>query len=57
MSERIVKLGIARDPDLMYFIRGGDAGVEMDMSRYLYFLDEDGDVTRVERAGVGAKSL
>jgi hypothetical protein len=78
MSEKIVKLGIARDPDLLYFIRDGDVwavprrkpgqppeperkiadgAVEMDMTRYLYFLDEDGDLARVERRALAPESL
>ena len=76
MGEKIAKLGIKRDNDLMYYIKGGDvwatprkkpnqpkgkaakvanAGVEMDYSKYLYYLDGDGDVARKERQVGGSK--
>ena len=71
MSEKIARLGIERDNDMMYYIKGGDvwatprkqpgkpkgkpqkvaaAGLELDYSKYLYFLDGDGDVARKARA-------
>src|SRR6478672_11254471 len=76
MGEKIAKLGIKRDNDMMYYIKGGDvwatprkkpgqpkgkaskvaaAGVEMDYSKYLYYLDGDGDVARKERQVGGSK--
>ncbi len=76
MGEKIAKLGIKRDNDLMYYIKNGDvwatprkkpgqpkgkatkvapAGVEMDYSKYLYYLDGDGDVARKERQVGGSK--
>ena len=77
MSEKIAKLGIKRDNDMMYYIKSGDvwatprkkpgqsakgkaakvatAGIEMDYSKYLYFLDGDGDVARKERQVGGSK--
>lgn len=76
MGEKIAKLGIKRDNDLMYYIKSGDvwatprkkpgqpkgkaskvaqAGVEMDYSKYLYYLDGDGDVARKERQVGGSK--
>jgi len=77
MSEKIAKLGIKRDNDMMYYIKTGDvwatprkkpgqsakgkaakvatAGIEMDYSKYLYFLDGDGDVARKERQVGGSK--
>jgi hypothetical protein len=76
MGEKIAKLGIKRDNDLMYYIKKGDvwatprkkpgqpkgkaskvadAGVEMDYSKYLYYLDGDGDVARKERQIGGSK--
>ena len=76
MSEKIAKLGIKRDNDLMYYIKTGDvwatprkkpgqpkgkaakvaaAGVEMDYSKYLYYLDGDGDVARQARQVGGSK--
>jgi hypothetical protein len=76
MSEKIAKLGIKRDNDLMYYIKTGDvwatprkkpgqpkgkaakvaaAGIEMDYSKYLYYLDGDGDVARKERQVGGSK--
>ena len=76
MGEKIQKLGIKRDNDLMYYIKGGDvwatprkkpgqpkgkatkvaaAGIEMDYSKYLYYLDGDGDVARKERQVGGSK--
>jgi hypothetical protein len=79
MSDKIARLGIERDNDLMYYIKNGDVwavprkqkgqpkgkaqkvastGLEMDYSRYIYFLDKDGDVARKERAlgGGGRRS-
>jgi len=76
MGEKLVKLGIKRDNDMMYYIKTGDvyavprkkpgqpkgkpqkvanAGIEMDYSKYLYFLDGDGDVARKERQIGGSK--
>ena len=75
-NEKIAKLGIKRDNDLMYYIKTGDvwatprkkpgqpkgkaakvanAGVEMDYSKFLYFLDTDGDVARQARQVGGSK--
>ena len=79
MSEKIARLGIERDNNLMYYIKGGDVwatprkqpgkpkgkpqkvaatGIELDYSKYLYFLDGDGDVARKARAlgGGGRRS-
>lgn len=78
MSDKIARLGITRDPDVMYYIKDGDvwgtprkqkgqakgkarkiaeAGVDMDYSRYIYYLDGDGDIARKERAlGGGRKA-
>ncbi len=74
MSEKIARLGIERDNDLMYYIKGGDVwatprkqpgkpkgkahkvaatGIELDYSKYLYFVDGDGDVARKARASGG----
>jgi len=71
MSDKIARLGIERDNDMMYYIKGGDVwatprkqpgkpkgkaqkvaatGIELDYSKYLYFLDGDGDVARKARA-------
>jgi len=76
MGEKIAKLGIKRDNDMMYYIKTGDvwatprkkpgqpkgkaakvaaAGIEMDYSKYLYYLDGDGDVARKERQVGGSK--
>ena len=76
MGEKIAKLGIKRDNDMMYYIKTGDvwatprkkpgqpkgkaakvaaAGIEMDYSKYLYYLDGDGDVARKERQVGGTK--
>lgn len=76
MSDKIARLGIERDNDLMYYIKNGDvwavprkqkgqpkgkptkvaaAGLEMDYSKYIYYLDGDGDVARKERA-LGGKA-
>jgi hypothetical protein len=76
MGEKIAKLGLKRDNDLMYYIKGGDvwatprkkpgqpkgkaskvaqAGIDMDYSKYLYYLDGDGDVARKERQVGGSK--
>jgi hypothetical protein len=75
MSDKVARLGIERDNNLMYYIKNGDVwavprkrpgqpkgkaekvaspGIEMDYSRYLYYLDGDGDVARKERASGGA---
>jgi hypothetical protein len=78
VSDKIARLGIERDNDLMYYIKNGDVwatprkqkgqpkgkaqkiaatGLDLDYSRYLYFLDSDGDVARKERAlGGGRKA-
>ena len=78
MSDKIARLGIERDNDLMYYIKNGDVwatprkqkgqpkgkarkiadtGIELDYSRYIYFLDGDGDVARKARAlGGGRKA-
>ena len=74
MSDKIARLGIERDNDMMYYIKNGDVwatprkqpgkpkgkaqkvastGLDLDYSRYLYFLDSDGDVARKERASGG----
>jgi hypothetical protein len=76
MGEKIAKLGIKRDNNMMYYIKSGDvwatprkqpgqpkgkaakvasAGVEMDYSKYLYYLDRDGDIARKERQVGGSK--
>lgn len=76
MAEKIAKLGIKRDNDMMYYIKGGDvwatprkkpgqpkgkaakvaaAGIEMDYSKFLYYLDGDGDVARQARQVGGSK--
>ncbi len=76
MGEKIAKLGIKRDNDMMYYIKNGDvwatprkkpgqpkgkaskvaaAGIEMDYSKFLYYLDGDGDVARKERQVGGSK--
>src|SRR3954471_751538 len=76
MGDKIAKLGIKRDNDMMYYIKSGDvwatprkkpgqpkgkaakvatAGIEMDYSKYLYYLDGDGDVARKERQVGGSK--
>jgi hypothetical protein len=76
MGEKLVKTGIKRDNDLMYYIKGGDVwatprkkpgqpkgkatkvastGIELDYSKYLYFVDGDGDVARKERQVGGSK--
>jgi DNA-binding protein HU-beta len=76
MGEKLVKLGIKRDNELMYYIKSGDvyavprkkpgqpkgkaqkvaaAGIDMDYSKYLYYLDGDGDVARKERQVGGSK--
>jgi hypothetical protein len=77
MSDKIARLGIERDNDMMYYIKNGDVwatprkqkgrpkgrpqkvastGLDMDYSRYIYFLDSDGDVARKERALGGGRS-
>lgn len=74
MSDKVARLGIERDNDLMYYIKNGDvwatprkkpgkpkgkptkiesAGIEMDYSKYIYFLDGDGDISRKARASGG----
>ena len=76
MAEKIARLGIERDNDLMYYIKNGDvwatprkkpgqpkgkpqkvasAGVDLDYSSYIYFLDSDGDVARKARATGGGR--
>jgi DNA-binding protein HU-beta len=76
MGEKLVKLGIKRDNDLMYYIKSGDVfavprkkpgqpkgkaqkvasgGIEMDYSKFLYYLDGDGDIARKERQVGGSK--
>lgn len=76
MSDKIARLGIERDNDMMYYIKNGDVwatprkqkgqpkgkaqkvastGLEMDYSRYIYYLDGDGDVARKERSLGGGK--
>jgi len=76
MSEKIARLGIERDNNLMYYIKGGDVwatprkqpgkpkgkpqkvaatGIELDYSKYLYFVDGDGDVARKARAHGGGR--
>ena len=76
MSDKIARLGIERNNDLMYFIKNGDVwavprkqpgkpkgkaekvaatNLDLDYSRYLYYLDGDGDVARKERAHGGSK--
>lgn len=79
MADKIARLGIERDNDLMYYIKNGDVwavprkqkgkpkgkpekvastGLELDYSKYLYFLDGDGDVARKARAlGGGRKKI
>jgi hypothetical protein len=75
MGEKLARLGIKRDNDLMYYIKNGDVwatprkqpgkpkgkaikvaspGVDLDYSRYIYYLDGDGDVARKAR-NVGGK--
>ena len=79
MSDKIARLGIQRDNDLMYYIKNGDvwatprkqkgqpkgkaqkiaaAGLELDYSKFIYYLDGDGDVARKARAlgGGGRKA-
>lgn len=77
MSDKIARLGIERDNDLMYYIKDGDVwavprkqpgrpkgrahrvaktDLDLDYSRYLYFLDSDGDVARKARAHGGSRS-
>src|SRR6476660_4339937 len=74
MSDKIAKLGIKRDNDMMCYIKTGAvwatprkkpgqpkgkaakvaaAGIEMDYSKYLYYLDGDG--ARKERQVGGTK--
>src|SRR5678810_330120 len=76
MGEKIAKLGIKLDNDMMYYIKSGDvwatprkkpgqpkgkaakvaaAGIDMDYSKYLYYLDGDGDIARKERQVGGSK--
>ena len=76
MGEKIVKTGIKRDNDLMYYIKGGDVwatprkkpgqpkgkatkiastGIDLDYTKYLYFVDADGDVARQDRQVGGSK--
>ena len=74
MSEKVDRLGIQRDSDMMYYIKQGAVwasprkqpgkpkgkavkiepiGVDLDYSKYLYFIDSDGDVARKARASGG----
>jgi hypothetical protein len=78
MNDKIARLGIERDTDLMYYIKPdgnvwatprkkpgqpkgkaqkiADTGLDLDYSRYIYFLDKEGDVARKERkTGGGGK--
>ena len=77
MGEKIARTGIARDNDLMYYVKNGDVwatprkrpghpkgraervavvGIDADYSKYLYYLDGDGDVARKARkVGGGGK--
>ena len=76
MGEKIAKLGIKRDNDMMYYIKTGDvwatprkkpgqpkgkaakvaaAGVEMDYSKFLYYLDGDGAIASKECQVGGSK--
>ena len=76
MSDKIARLGIERDNNLMYYIKNGDVwavprkqkgqpkgkaqkvastGLDLDDSRYIYYLDGDGDVARKERAQGGGR--
>jgi hypothetical protein len=77
MSDKIAKLGIERDNDLMYYIKSdgnvwatprkkpgqakgkpktiADTDLDLDYTRYIYFLDGDGDVARKERAQGGKR--
>lgn len=76
MSDKIARLGIERDNDLMYYIKNGDVwatprkqkgqpkgkaqkiaatGLELDYSKYIYYLDGDGDVARKARALGGGR--
>lgn len=70
---KIAKLGIRRDPKLIYYIKRGDVwasprkgergkahrvvpcGIDLDYSRYIYFLDSDGDVSAKPRKNAGKK--
>jgi hypothetical protein len=75
MSDKVARLGITRDNDLLYFIKKGDVwasprkqpgrpkgkavkvaapGIDLDYSKYIYYLDGDGDVARKAR-NVGGK--
>jgi hypothetical protein len=76
MGDKIARLGIERDNDLMYFIKNGDVwatprkqpgkpkgkamkvatpGIDLDYSKYLYYVDGDGDVARQARKVGGGK--
>jgi hypothetical protein len=76
VSDKIARLGIERDNDLMYYIKNGDVwatprkqkgqpkgkaqkiaatGLELDYSKYIYYLDGDGDVARKARALGGGR--
>jgi hypothetical protein len=76
MSDKVARLGIERDNDMMYYIKDGDVwatprkqkgqpkgkaqkvaatGLDMDYSRYIYYLDGDGDVARKERSLGGGR--
>jgi hypothetical protein len=75
MREKVAKLGIKREKDMMYFVKGGavwkvprkqpgmpkgkqekvaDGGFQQD-TNFIYFLDQDGDVSRAQRAVGGQK--
>src|SRR5262245_26814561 len=76
MSDKVARLGIERDNDMMYYIKNGDVwatprkqkgqpkgkaqkiaatGLEMDYSKYIYYVDGDGDVARKVRSLGGGK--
>jgi hypothetical protein len=77
MTDKIARIGIERDNDLMYYVKSdgnvwatprkkpgqpkgkpkkiADTGLDLDYTRYLYFIDSDGDVARKERANGGSK--
>lgn len=77
MAEKLVSLGVERDPAFLYFVRKGDVWrvarpreeladaerrpqlvieteAEMD-ANFVYFLDGDGDLSRVRRAASAPK--
>lgn len=77
MTDKIARLGIERDNDLMYYLKPdgnvwatprkqpgkakgkarkiADTGLDLDYSRYIYYLDSDGDVGRKARKLGGGK--